>query len=78
MFQPEHFETRSQDLEEGYHDAGQFYFGKPEVWIDNKKIFQKNSEIVVLPRWRVQDIDNLEDWNNAEIIMNLISNSKRV
>ena len=28
MFQPEHFESRSQDLTESYHDAGQFYFGK--------------------------------------------------
>ena len=29
MFYPEFFETRSQDLDEGYHDAGQFYLGKP-------------------------------------------------
>lgn len=72
MFQPEHFETRSQDLEDGFHDAGQFYFGKPEAWIAKEKIFQKNSEIVVLPRWRVQDIDTELDWKHAELIMNVL------
>ena len=30
-FWPEHINTRSQDLEEGYHDAGQFYWGKPDA-----------------------------------------------
>ncbi len=30
---PEHFFTRSQDLEETYHDAGQFYWGKPEAFL---------------------------------------------
>ena len=27
MFQPQHLNTRSQDLREAYHDAGQFYWG---------------------------------------------------
>tara|TARA_B100000315_G_C14494651_1_gene549313 strand:- start:269 stop:958 length:690 start_codon:yes stop_codon:yes gene_type:complete len=70
MFQPEHFETRSQDLEEAYHDAGQFYFGKPEAWLNNEKIFESKSEVVVLPKWRVQDIDTYEDWISAEYLFN--------
>ncbi len=69
MFQPEFYETRSQDLDEAFHDAGQFCMGKPESWIYNKNVFCGQSEIVVLPRWRVQDIDNEEDWFNAELIM---------
>ena len=72
VVQPNHFESRSQDLEEAYHDAGQFYFGKPEAWINNERIFQNNSEIVVLPNWRVQDIDTKNDWRSAEILMNHI------
>ena len=72
MFQPNHFESRSQDLEEAYYDAGQFYFGKPEAWINNERIFQNNSEIVVLPNWRVQDIDTKDQWRSAEILMNHI------
>ena len=30
MFDPEHFKTRSQDLEPAYHDAGQFYWFKTD------------------------------------------------
>jgi len=73
MFFPEHNETRSQDLEEGYHDAGQFYFGTPDAWIKGEKIFQKRSTIVPVPRWRTQDIDTIEDWKDAEQIMDKIT-----
>tara|TARA_B100000519_G_C14219452_1_gene426791 strand:+ start:130 stop:825 length:696 start_codon:yes stop_codon:yes gene_type:complete len=72
MFQPEHFESRSQDLTESFHDAGQFYFGKPESWINRDKIFLANSSIFILPRWRVQDIDTTEDWSYAEKLFNII------
>jgi pseudaminic acid cytidylyltransferase len=72
MFFPEHFQTRSQDLPEAMHDAGQFYWGRPEAWCDGLDIFAQGSTVVELPRWRVQDIDNLDDWQRAEIIYNLI------
>ena len=32
MFQPECFGSRSQDLVEAYHDAGQFYWATPQTW----------------------------------------------
>ena len=73
MFQPSHFNTRSQDLEEGYHDAGQFYFGSFEAWQNKEIFFQRNSEIIILPRWRVQDIDTENDWKNAEKLFQLIN-----
>ncbi|MFV0437382.1 MAG: pseudaminic acid cytidylyltransferase [Desulfopila sp.] len=66
MFHPEHFITRSQDLEEAYHDAGQFYWGRPDAWLAEKMIFATTSVPVVLPRYRVQDIDTPEDWQRAE------------
>ncbi|MEA2091908.1 MAG: pseudaminic acid cytidylyltransferase, partial [Campylobacterota bacterium] len=72
MFYPEHFETRSQDLEEAYHDAGQFYWGRPEAWCENKMIFSKNSSIVILPRYLVQDIDTIEDWKRAELMYKVL------
>ncbi|MEO0443017.1 MAG: pseudaminic acid cytidylyltransferase [Pseudomonadota bacterium] len=65
MFFPEHFTTRSQDLPEAYHDAGQFYWGRPEAWLQNKAIFDKHSIPVVIPRYRVQDIDTEADWQRA-------------
>ena len=66
MFNPEHFATRSQDLEEAFHDAGQFYWGRPEAWLQGLPIFSPQSIPLRLPRNRVQDIDTLEDWVQAE------------
>ncbi len=66
MFNPEHFQTRSQDLEEAWHDAGQFYWGTVEAWCEERAIFGEDSVPVKLPRHRVQDIDTPEDWNRAE------------
>lgn len=72
MFQPEHFHTRSQDLEEAWHDAGQFYWGKAKAWLLQKPVFDKCSAPVVLPRFRVQDIDTQEDWVRAEYMFQLL------
>ncbi len=66
MFQPEHLGTRSQDLEEAFHDAGQFYWGRTSAWLEGRPIFGPCSVPVVMPRHRVQDIDTLEDWVRAE------------
>lgn len=66
MFSPEHFNTRSQDLEEALHDAGQFYWGRADAWLQGKMIFSPESLPVLLPRHRVQDIDTPEDWTRAE------------
>ena len=66
MFESENFNIRSQDLEEAWHDAGQFYWGRAEAWLLGKPIFGLNSAPVVLPSHRVQDIDTPEDWERAE------------
>ena len=73
MFSPEHFMTRSQDLEEAYHDAGQFYWGTPEAWLEGKIIFAPHSSAILLPRHLVQDIDTPEDWMRAEFMMRALS-----
>ena len=71
MFFPEHLVTRSQDLPEAFHDAGQFYWGKAAAWLEGRPIFGPNSSFVYLPRWRVQDIDTPEDWQRAEKLISL-------
>lgn len=68
MFQPEHLNTRSQDLIEAYHDAGQFYWGKAAAFKAALPLFSAHSKPVLLPRKRVQDIDTLEDWDIAEVM----------
>lgn len=75
MFFKEHFNTRSQDLEVAYQDAGQFY------WSNLAKtptdiFFGKDSIPIVLPRYIVQDIDTMEDWARAEIMYEAIKRIK--
>lgn len=66
MFNPEHAVTRSQDLEEAWHDAGQFYWGRAECWLAQDALFEPHSAPVTLPPYRVQDIDTPDDWDRAE------------
>jgi pseudaminic acid cytidylyltransferase len=73
MFSPEHFNTRSQDLEQAYHDAGQFYWGRATAWLTGEVIFGPNAAPVLLPRCRVQDIDTTEDWQMAEYLFRVVN-----
>ncbi len=66
MFYPEYFSARSQDLEEAFHDAGQFYWGRSEAWLSDKILFGHDTAPVLVPRHQVQDIDTEEDWVSAE------------
>jgi N-acylneuraminate cytidylyltransferase len=72
MLFPEHLNTRSQDLPEVLHDAGQFYWGKKDAWLHYTNIFGEFSSVVSIPRWRVQDIDTEEDWTRAEAMASSI------
>lgn len=66
-FQPEHASTRTQDLEQGYFDVGQFYWGRKQSWLDGLNI-HLNGTTLVIPEWRVVDIDTLADWERAELV----------
>ena len=68
MFSPENFTKRSQDLEEAWHDAGQFYWSLAQNWRDGVPIFGLSAYGLPLPRHRVQDIDTPEDWTRAELL----------
>lgn len=67
MFWPEHLHSRSNDLPNAYHDAGQFYWGNTEKFFKEKTLFSSDSVPIILPRYLVQDIDTPEDWKTAEI-----------
>ena len=66
MFWPEHELTRSQDLPEAYHDAGQFYWLDAGKFLKSRRIYSNDAMPVILPRYLVQDIDTPEDWEAAE------------
>ncbi len=67
MLDPSYVGVRTQDIEQMYHDAGQFYWLKPQSVLDGKEIFNSNSYGFELPEVMVQDIDNETDWKLAEI-----------
>ena len=67
MMWPEHEYTRSQDLEDAYHDAGQFYWGKAEAWLGGKKMHTDGIGVQVSSRM-VVDIDHVDDIERAELI----------
>jgi N-acylneuraminate cytidylyltransferase len=77
MFWPENFMKRSQDLEEAYQDAGQFYWTNLNIK-SNEIIFGKDSIPIVIPRYLVQDIDTIEDWIRAEYMYEAIKNSQSI
>ncbi len=72
MINPDQFATRSQDLEEAWHDAGQFYWGTADAWCQERIIFGSDSVAVPVPRYRVQDVDTLEDWESAEYMFEAV------
>jgi pseudaminic acid cytidylyltransferase len=66
-FFPEYASTRTQDLEASFHDAGQFYWGTTAAWLAGLNI-HTNGRTIVLPEWRVIDIDTPDDWQRAEAL----------
>jgi pseudaminic acid cytidylyltransferase len=64
---PQYEWTRTQDLEPAYYDAGQFYWGKVSSWLGGLGL-QGHGAGLVIPHWRVVDIDTPDDWLRAEIL----------
>ena len=67
-FNKDDIKKRSQDLDEAYHDAGQFYWGTRKAFLEDEEIFSSESTPVILPRYLVQDIVTEEDWAQAELM----------
>lgn len=67
--------ARSQDLEEMWHDAGQFYWGSAEAFVNELPITTGLAYGIEMPRSLVQDIDTQEDWLEAEIRYRLLNES---
>jgi pseudaminic acid cytidylyltransferase len=71
-FEPEYAATRTQDLEPGYFDVGQFYWGKTSAWLQGLNL-HLNGVTLVIPEWRVVDIDTPADWERAELLYATLS-----
>jgi len=76
MIDASYLNTRSQDLEECFHDAGQFYWGSATSWTEKKPLFSAEAYPLIIPRYRVQDIDTVEDWKMAEYLFKALTMDK--
>lgn len=65
--QPEHTQTRTQDLPAAYFDAGQFYWARAATWRAGLSI-HGHARTLVVPEWRTVDIDTPDDWTRAEAL----------
>ena len=72
MKYPDYLKSRTQDLEEVYHDAGQFYFVKTDVLLQEKTVWCKRTAPLILSELEVQDLDTLTDWQLAEMKYQLL------
>ncbi len=64
---PEFENSRTQDLVNGFFDAGQFYWAHKDFWKKSKSI-HNNAKGLIIPKWRAIDIDYEEDWKMAELL----------
>ena len=72
MISPEHLVTRSQDLNQSFHDAGQFYCFNILKLMEAKSLWTNNTGALEVKEMEVQDIDNIEDWEMAEFKYKLL------
>ncbi|RAX57479.1 pseudaminic acid cytidylyltransferase [Helicobacter monodelphidis] len=77
MLYPQFLNTRSQDLDTIYHDAGGFYWGSVEAWKSNQPLFGDHSYGVLLPSSQTQDIDTPQDWELAELKYHLLHSTHK-
>lgn len=69
---PEFNLTRSQDLEESYHDVGQFYWMNTSNCLEKKAIITNNTGSIIISETEAQDIDTEVDWKLAELKYGLL------
>ncbi|MGB1299331.1 MAG: pseudaminic acid cytidylyltransferase [Psychrobium sp.] len=67
-FSKSHIKMRSQDLSPKYHDTGQFYWAKSNIFMAEACFFSEYSSAVLVPSNHAQDIDDFEDWELAEYL----------
>ena len=73
---PENELLRTQDFEPTFHDAGQFCWGTKEAWLRLRRV-HSNGVGLIIPKWRVVDIDTIDDWLRAEIVWEIFKRMER-
>lgn len=73
---PENAMKRSQDLETMFHDCGQFYCYQVEKYRACRGDLKDGYVPIIMPETEVQDIDNITDWELAEIKYKMMKQTK--
>ncbi len=76
FFHPEFSLTRSQDLEQSYHDVGQFFWMNTNKCLKKKAIITNNTGSIIVSELEAQDIDNEVDWKLAELKFKMMINGE--
>ncbi|MGF1587436.1 MAG: pseudaminic acid cytidylyltransferase [Bacteroidales bacterium] len=76
MIWPENVKVRTQDFENVYHDAGQWYWVNISDFKTKQSLFSDNSSVIILSQVEVQDIDTLSDWKLAELKYEILQKSE--
>lgn len=69
---PEYVSSRSQDLTQFYHDAGQFYISKIDSFRKSNGFWGDKTTPIILSELEVQDLDTPTDWALAEMKYKLL------
>jgi N-acylneuraminate cytidylyltransferase len=67
MIHPENYTKRTQDCEQAYHDAGQFYWVRTGALEEERKLFIRDTVGMAYEESELQDIDTEQDWQMAEM-----------
>jgi len=65
-------QIRSQDLAPKYYDAGMFYMIKTSTLFAEKNLIPEKTMAYIMNEKNVQDIDNPDDWDMAELKYKLL------
>lgn len=76
-FYPEYAATRTQDLEPAFYDAGQFYWGYPQAWLQGLSL-HAHGTTVLLPEGSAIDIDTPHDWVRAEALFKVMAGERHL
>jgi pseudaminic acid cytidylyltransferase len=68
--------TRSQDLQPSFHDAGQFYALNVNSFLQKQKLWTNNTGCLEINELEAQDIDTETDWKLAELKYKLLIDAK--
>ena len=54
------------------------YWGRSDAFLENKKIFSKNSVAIQVPRYLSHDINTIDEWKNAEMVFKSLKINKLI